>query len=205
MNCLKFCAEQARQKRAWRMGGGPDSLAEIQAGVKECRDLLVLCNLRLVMSYLRKKNRRRKNVEQLFSDGYTHLLRAVDRFDYRKGIKFVTYATWVLINNFARADKAARRKLAPALFANSPDVPIEHDFDARIHEADCCCLLANLLSPLDARTRSIILQSEGVGGAQLTHEELGRVYQVSATRICQIKSKGIKKIREAARRCPLLG
>jgi RNA polymerase sigma factor (sigma-70 family) len=205
MNCLKFCVNRARRKRAWPGGGDPDSLAQMQAALKECRDLLVLCNLRLVMSFLNKKNRRWAHVEQLFSDGYTHLLRAVDRFDYRKGIKFATYATWVLINNFARADEVSRRKVSPALFADLPDVPVEHDFDTRVREDECRSLLANLLSPLDARTRRIILQSEGVEGVQHTYEELGVAHKISAGRVCQIKSKGIKLLREAARqRRPLL-
>jgi RNA polymerase sigma factor (sigma-70 family) len=200
MNCLKYCSHLARRKKHPPAGNRPDVLAELRANVKECRDVLVLCNLRLVLSVLKLKRRERVDFEQTFSDGYVHLLQAIDRFDYRRGIKFSTYAIWTINNNFSRADKRTRRKVVFLPFTHLPNTLVEHDFDSHLDELERRSLLAELLSALDVRTRRIILRSEGVDCERRTYEDLSVAYKISRTSVYLIKAKGIKMLREKARR-----
>lgn len=61
---------------------------------RHARDRLALANLRLVVSIARKYQSSGLPLDDLIQDGNAGLLRAVDKFDWRKGFRFSTYATW---------------------------------------------------------------------------------------------------------------
>lgn len=65
-------------------------------GDEEAREMMINCNLRLVVSVAKKYIRHRHNLtfHDLIEDGNIGLIKAVDRFDPEKGFKFSTYATW---------------------------------------------------------------------------------------------------------------
>ena len=68
---------------------------EIQAG-NEARDRFIESNLRLVVSIAKRyrPNANRMDLLDLVQEGNLGLIRAVEKFDWRKGFKFSTYATW---------------------------------------------------------------------------------------------------------------
>jgi RNA polymerase primary sigma factor len=79
---------------------------ELQRAVREAADArltFIQANLRLVVSVARRFERAGLPLLDLVQEGNLGLMRAVDRFDYRKGFKFSTYATWWIRQAIGRA------------------------------------------------------------------------------------------------------
>ncbi len=71
------------------------SLAKrVEQGDQEAKDQMVKSNLRLVISLARKYHSTELSLLDLIQEGILGLIRAVEKFDWRRGYKFSTYATW---------------------------------------------------------------------------------------------------------------
>lgn len=74
-----------------------------EKGIKRAKKLLTESNLRLVISVARKYIGRGLTFSDITQEGNIGLMRAVDKFDYKKGYKFSTYATWWIKQSITRA------------------------------------------------------------------------------------------------------
>jgi RNA polymerase primary sigma factor len=114
------CAELQRlfrrEARGWALRGeGPPGLRgrglsdhygdvlALSMAVQRVRDEFVRSNLRLVVSFARRFDRGALPLSDLIQEGNLGLMKAVERFDYRRGYRFSTYASWWIRHSINRA------------------------------------------------------------------------------------------------------
>lgn len=75
----------------------------LEGGDPDARQRLVSANLRLVVAIAKRYQGRGVLLEDLVQEGNLGLIRAVERFDYRRGFRFSTYASWWIRHRITRA------------------------------------------------------------------------------------------------------
>jgi RNA polymerase primary sigma factor len=161
---------------------------------------IVRANLRLVVAIAKRHLGCRDDLFERVSDGNYALMRAIERFDYSRGNKFSTYATWTIRNQFARdiRDKdPCLPRCSPGcddVFECADDRTDEHeqvDVQEQREEA-----VARLLDRLNVRERRIIAGRYGIGGAHTqTLTQLGKELGITKERVRQIESVAHNKLR----------
>jgi RNA polymerase sigma factor (sigma-70 family) len=173
-------------------------------GIKQCRDLLISCNQRLVYAQAKMKLASGETIDDLVSDGNLSLMRAVEKFDYGRGNKFSTYATWAIMKNFARSIPDS--KTHKQRYMTGHDELFEAKADVRTDEQEVLATadaarsrVAKLLDHLDARTREVIRMRTGLDGSEeMTLEQIGQHFGITKERVRQINVRGMKQLREWA-------
>jgi len=166
---------------------------------------IVRANLRLVVSIAKRHVGPADNFFELVSDGNMSLIRAVEKFDYARGNKFSTYASWAIMKNFARTipDEHRRRDR----FRTSQFEMFSGAEDARSdqYEQESAQLqreqqVGKILERLDEREQKIIISRFGLdhGTEPLTLKEVGAEMGVTKERIRQIEARALNKLRLAA-------
>jgi RNA polymerase sigma factor (sigma-70 family) len=207
MNFLKHQAAQLRKKidpvqpRVKDMDA-VDSLLEQANDVK---NFLIRANLRLVVSIAKKHMKPNSNFFEMVSDGNISLIRAIEKFDFTRGFKFSTYASWAIMKNFARSIPAEYTQLDrfrtgnDEVFSQASDPRSERlseeVVNKRQHEA-----LMDILDQLDPRERDIIVSRYGLkdGAPPQTLEQVGQKMGVTKERIRQLESRALQKLRKIA-------
>jgi len=123
--------------------------------------------MRLVVSIAKRHVAQADNFFELLSDGNISLIRAVDKFDFSRGNKFSTYASWAIMKNFARSIPEERHRREryvtghEQLFEAAPDTRSdEHEVLALAEQATH--KVNRLLEYLDPRERQIIRMRAGL-------------------------------------------
>jgi len=91
---LQLYLEEAGQTPLLTKGEEIELAQRIEAGDKPAKDRMIQSNLRLVISIAKSYYAQGMDRLDLIQEGNTGLIHAVEKFDYRKGYKFSTYATW---------------------------------------------------------------------------------------------------------------
>jgi len=207
MNYLKYKASQLLEKLN-PSRPGKRRLEEIETllhQADEVKNLLIRRNLRLVVSIAKKFVRDGMNFFAMVSDGNVSLMRAIEKFDFSRGFKFSTYATWAIRRNFARSIPS-EQKYRTRYRTGTDELFSEHRHEGtslykqeqtnRQHRD----VLKLMLKELTRRDREIIKSRFGLrkGAEPQTLEQVGQEFGVSKERIRQIEGRALRKLREFA-------
>lgn len=80
-----------------------EELETQEAEVNKYKDILIESNLRLVISIAKRYIGKGLSIDDLIQEGNIGLMRAVEKFEYKRGYKFSTYATWWIRQSISRA------------------------------------------------------------------------------------------------------
>ena len=206
MNFLKFRVNQMRAAiDPTRVK--PAVLDEIERLMEEAlavKNQIIRANLRLVVSIAKKHLGPANNFFELVSDGNMSLIRAVEKFDYARGNKFSTYASWAIMRNYIRSipeEKHRRDRFVTGheeMFEAAADHRTdEHEYEIaqkRTREA-----VQGLLGRLSDRERRVLTSRFGLEGTVAhTLEQLGQELGVTKERVRQIESRAQEKLRKIA-------
>lgn len=206
MNFLKSRAHALREKLdpAKAKTADLDRIEDLQEQALAVKNQIIRANLRLVVSIAKRHVGPTNNFFELVSDGNMSLIRAVEKFDYSRGNKFSTYASWAIMKNFARTipeENYRRDRFVTGhdeMFDSAADNRIdEHEYEtahSRNQEA-----VRGMLGRLDDRERKIMVSRFGLdGGREMTLEQLGKELGITKERVRQIESRAQEKLRRIA-------
>lgn len=207
MNYLKYRIEQLRATidPDQPKGADLDEIERLEAEALAAKNRLIRANLRLVVSIVRKRLDPSLELFELISDGNMSLMHAVEKFDFARGFKFSTYASWAIIKNLCRTLPKERNQRSrwitgqEELFKAAADHRAEagasESADRRNHE-----MVQGMLGRLNDRERQILVARYGLGGEDAqTLERLGRDLGITKERVRQIESRAQEKLRKYAR------
>src|SRR6266508_3273026 len=165
-------------------------LRRVEADGQLARKRLIEANLRLVVSIAKRYSPHGMTFLDLAQEGNVGLIRAVEKFDYTRGYKFSTYATWWIRQAITRAIADQSRTIR---------IPVH---------------MSELINKLGRAHRDL---SQGLGREPLPEEigdqlrfglldghprtlaEVGREFRVSRERVRQIEAKTLSKLRHPSR------
>jgi len=210
MNYLLFKADRLLKSLADNPHGirasDLDTVERLVADGQEIKRRIIRANLRLVVSIAKRHIGPGMNLFELISDGNISLMRAVEKFDFGRGFKFSTYASWAIMKNFARSIPAENTRRDR--FQTGQELTFELRADARTVESEIeqshsriASAVEKILDKLDEREREIIIDRYGLldrSEAQ-TLEQVGQKFGVTKERIRQIEARAMRKLKEYAK------
>jgi RNA polymerase sigma factor (sigma-70 family) len=207
MNYLKYQAARRRQRLEPTKAKIQDlgEIEDLQNRANAVKDLLIGCNMRLVVSVAKRHSGQTDNFFELLSDGNVSLIRAVEKFDFSRGNKFSTYATWAIMKNFARSipeEKRRRERYVTGheeLFEIAPDTRSDEQ-EILASAQQNASRVNRLLASLDDRERQIIRMRAGLDNSEgMTLEEIGQQLGITKERVRQLNVRIMNKLRTMVR------
>lgn len=207
-NYLKYSASAALAE----MQGGQVSskhLNEVEKYLSQAeaiKNAIIEANLRLVVGIARKHTSDAGGLMELISEGNVSLMRAVEKFDYRRGFRFATYASWAIAKDFARKMPAEagrhERALATSLEEVQEDLKAAEAADFEAIEQAHRSLVEVIKNELDEREQYVIINHFGLVGSLIRKEkktlkQIGEDLGLTKERVRQIELLALQKLRQS--------
>lgn len=190
-------------------------------GNLKAKNEILEANLKFVFDIAKHYTGRGLSISELISEGNMGLLRAIEKFDEEKDIKFISYAVWWIRQAMLEAIKKKKmlkmveidptesndvifeRKIADdederiggvsdVGFSNEVD---EHKMELKANQKE---VIGKLLNSLNSREKEIIEHYYGLSNKrELTLNEIGKKYNLSSERVRQVKLTAIRKLRSS--------
>ena len=186
-------------------------IEKMQTGDKKAKDILIERNLRLVAHVVKKYYSANAETEELLSVGTLGLIKAINSYDNRKGVKLASYAARCIDNEILMFFRNKKKTAKDVSFED----PIEQDCDGNpltlldviyaedtiLDEIDMKNKIIKLRRFLkeidDPRDKSILIMRYGLDGNEpLTQSEIASVFGISRSYVSRIETKCIKKLRK---------
>lgn len=206
-NYLKYKAAKLRNQLdpAKAKSSLMDQIEALYEDVIALKNQIVRANLRLVVSIAKRHVGQADNFFELVSDGNMSLMRAVEKFDFARGNKFSTYASWAIMKNFARTipDEHRHRdrfRTSHSDMFYSTEEPRSDQYEQESAQTQRESQVGKILERLDEREQKIIISRFGLdhGHEPQTLKEVGAQMGVTKERVRQLEARALSKLRVAA-------
>lgn len=196
-------------------------LKQCRKGSLGAKNAIIEANLRFVFDLAKRYTGRGVPISELISEGNMGLLRAIEKFDYERDVKFISYAVWWIRQ--AMLESIKKRKSLNTVEINpneSNDTIIERrvcdeeDEHVSFYEVGFSNeneentkekresqknIVNGLLDSLDDREKDIIESVFGLSNKkELSLTEIGKEYNISVERVRQIKVTALRKLKSSA-------
>ncbi len=188
-----------------------DCIRRCNEGDQEARDKLIVHNLRLVAHIVKKYNILDKETDDMISIGTVGLIKAIDTFDHKKGIRLATYASRCIDNELLMMLRG-NKKLGKEVFLYDPigsdregnEISLldiiegeEVDIVEKIALDDDVKIVKKLIEEvLTERERKIICLRYGLGNQkEVTQREIAGRLEISRSYVSRIEKKALKKLK----------
>ena len=192
-------------------------LKKCKKGNLKAKNEILEANLKFVFDIAKHYTGRGVPISELISDGNMGLLKAIDKFDESKDVKFISYAVWWIRQSMLESikkrnainfveiepntdnDASMDKKLIEddedeVSFSN--DFSNENDEKSREVTDNQRNIIKNLIGTLSDRERDIVENYYGINDKkELTLTDIGKKYNLSSERVRQIKLNAIRKLR----------
>jgi RNA polymerase sigma factor (sigma-70 family) len=206
-NYLKYKASKLRSQldTAHAKRGVMDQIERLYEAAVAVKNQIMRANLRLVVSIAKRYVGPNGDLWELVSDGNISLMRAIDKFDFARGFKISTYASWAIMRNFARTIPHEQRHRGRFCTSHTDTFGVSEDYRSNEHDLESAqrqreAQVRKIMDRLDQREKQIVVSRFGLehGQEPRTLEEIGAKLGVSKERVRQIEARAMNKLRIAA-------
>lgn len=183
----------------------------------KAKEKIITSNLKFVASVAKNFQGRGLSYSDLIAEGNCGLLRAIDKFDYKKGYKTISYSVWWIRQSILEALKERNNlngdelpldyekqnysdddEVSLAIISNNNEFIIDESEDEYIKK-ERIKIVSKLMDVLTKKEKNIIIKYYGLNNVKpLTLEEIGKEIGLTKERVRQIIVKIFKKLRAEA-------
>lgn len=176
-----------------------ERLDALEAKALLIRSKLVLTNRALTVSIAKRHVSASLTLEELLSEGMIPLLKSIERFDYTRGYKLSTYASWAIMKHFARIVPEHGKRLRQYVSLSQEELdlilPGMMDIDEEVAFRRSVAV-QQALGHLDDREQQILANRYNIdrNGDPKSLAQLGKVMGVSKERVRQLETRAMDKM-----------